>query len=496
MLFAPLLVFISLMAWALASPVGASPDDDFHLVSAWCASPNSSAYCLPGTNAQTRVVPEGLVRAPCFAHKPQVSAGCQDRVDFEAVPTTLTSRGNFVGAYPQVFYSVMGVLASSNIEASVMAMRMLTIFLFTALITALYVLLPARYRPALVWSWVLTTVPLGLFTLTSNNPSSWTIMGVGFGWLALLGYFETSPGRATIGYKIALGAIFTLCAFIAAGSRGDGAIYSVVAIAAASILAFSRSRRFLLEAILPIAVTMMCLGMYRFSRPVSSVTEGVSAGPTDLIGSLMRSLLDIPSLWMGVLGRQWGLGWLDTSMPGIVWLATLACFIGVGFIGVRWLTRRRLVVLVGGTLLLAFLPALLLAASGDNVGEDIQPRYILPLVVMFAGIAMLQTDRMQSMLTRAQWVLVAAALSAAQLISLHLNMQRYVSGIGNQSVNLNNDIQWWWGIPISPMAVWIVGSVAYSWLIFVVLRRVMRMSANESRSVPGVGKFAALQELR
>ncbi len=93
MMLAPLLVFVSLLAWALASPVASSPDDDFHLVSTWCASVNAEEYCLPGTDSESRVVPEGLVKSSCFAYKPEVSAGCQDDVDFTAGPTELTSRG-------------------------------------------------------------------------------------------------------------------------------------------------------------------------------------------------------------------------------------------------------------------------------------------------------------------------------------------------------------------------------------------------------------------
>lgn len=492
MMLAPLLVFVAMMAWALASPVASSPDDDFHLVSIWCSSPNSEEVCLPGKDSETRVVPETLVEAACFANKPEASAGCQKDLDFTSEPTTMTNRGNFVGAYPPVFYSVMGVFVSENIESSVLAMRTFTVLLFTALITALYLLLPAARRPALVWSWILTTVPLGLFILTSNNPSSWTTMGVGFGWIALLGYFETDAKQAGLGRKIALGAIFALCAFMAAGSRGDGALYSIVAIVAVGILTFSRSRRFLLEAILPLAVAVMCVAMYRFSRPVASVTEGLSSGESNFLASTIGNLLHVPSLWMGVLGKEWGLGWLDTSMPGVVWVAGLVCFIGVGFIGLKGLSTRRFLVLSGGALLLALLPAVLLAAAGNNVGENLQPRYVLPLVVMFAGIMTLSSNWLPNRLTRVQWVLVAAALSGTQLISLHINMQRYISGIDNQSVNLNRDIQWWWHLSLSPMAVWIIGAIAYSALIFVAMRELSRLPAKESQTASCADNGAVL----
>lgn len=472
------------MSWALSSPVGSSPDDDFHLVSIWCASPAGSEFCLPGTDSESRVVPPSLVEASCYAFKPEVSAGCQDPLDFEADPSKLTTRGNFVGAYPPYYYATMGVLASHDIVASVIAMRALNAFLFAALATVLYLLLPARRRPALVWSWVLTTVPLGLFILASNNPSSWTIMGVGFGWIALLGYLEADDYWERRGRKIALGAVFVLCALMAAGSRGDGAVYTILGILAVGILTFARTRRFLLDAILPVGVAIVCVFLYRFSRPVESVTGGVTSDSAGLLGTMFNKLLEVPSLWAGVLGREWGLGWLDTSMPAVVWLAGLACFIGVGFVAMRGVPARRLVVLLGGVLVLALLPAFVLTAAGDNVGDNMQPRYLLPIVVLFTGLAMLPSAHRPARLTRAQWILVATTLSVTQLISLHINMQRYISGTGDLGLDLNAGIQWWWQIPLSPMVVWIAGSAAFSGLLFITLEGLWRAQAAESEDLP------------
>jgi len=62
-------------------------------------------------------------------------------------------------------------------------------------------LLPLRRRSTLLWGWIVSIVPLGLFLIASNNPSSWALIGIGSAWLALLGYLETHGKR-----KIALGA--------------------------------------------------------------------------------------------------------------------------------------------------------------------------------------------------------------------------------------------------------------------------------------------------
>src|SRR5680860_1410536 len=74
---APLLAVLTLTAWAFASPVGASPDDDFHLASTYCALGGSDA-CQPGTQENTRLVSIAFDSARCYAQVSTESAACQD----------------------------------------------------------------------------------------------------------------------------------------------------------------------------------------------------------------------------------------------------------------------------------------------------------------------------------------------------------------------------------------------------------------------------------
>jgi hypothetical protein len=112
---APLLAYVALLAWAFASPIGAGPDDDYHLISTWCADGGSS-HCLPGSKDSTRTVPSAMTEIACFAQNPDRSAACQEavwpRLDGETVET---SRGNFVGEYPPVFYAVMRVFVTDDV---------------------------------------------------------------------------------------------------------------------------------------------------------------------------------------------------------------------------------------------------------------------------------------------------------------------------------------------------------------------------------------------
>ena len=476
-LLAPVLLFIALGAWALASPAGASPDDDFHLISTWCAT-GDSAHCLPGTGPDSRVVPAALVHVSCYAFDPNQSAACQKPYfAHKAVPDTLTSRGNFAGAYPPVYYAVMSWFVGGDIQTSALAMRLFNILLFVGLTTLVFALLPAGRRPTLLWGWLITTVPLGLFLIASNNPSGWAVTGVGTAWIALLGYFETDGRR-----RIGLGGAFALAVLMAAGSRGDSALYVIVAIGAVLVLKFARKRSFLLTSLLPLAAVAMALAFAITSHQVGGTTGTPVAGSVEpsmatgavglhSFGLVAYNLLNVPSLWAGVFGG-WGLGWLDTTMPAIVLWSSAATFIAVGFVGLARWDRRKAIVAAGVGVLLVLVPVSVLTASGNEVGEYVQPRYLLPLIVLLAGLLMLEPKGKPIRFTRGQLLLVACALSIGNLVALEANIRRYVTGIDAPGLNLDAGREWWWNLPFGPNLVWMVGSVAFAGVVFLAIREI------------------------
>ena len=238
---APLFAFIALVAWAFASPIGSSPDDDFHLASIWCANSANTSACRPGPTTAERFIPAEIKHSSCYAHQPDVTAACAARyLHSDSKPTVLTSRGNFLNQYPPVYYATMSLFVTSNIEVSVVTMRIVNILIFIGMGVGLYLLLPRFRRPALLWGWGLTVLPLGLFLISSNNPSSWAIIGIGSAWLALLGYFETTGRR-----RIGLAGLFLLAGIMAAGARSDAALYLVISIVVVAVLTAEKTRVFL-----------------------------------------------------------------------------------------------------------------------------------------------------------------------------------------------------------------------------------------------------------
>ncbi len=475
---APILAAVTLGAWAFASPVGSAPDDDYHLTSTWCALGGSEA-CEPGTQENTRRVSIAFDSVVCYAFESTQSAACQEDSGLALNgPKYETDRGNFQREYPGVYYGTMRMFAGDDLVRSALIMRLFNVALFVGLATALFALLSVSRRQTLLWGWLVSLVPLGVFLIPSNNPSAWAITGVGTAFLSLMGWFETAGRR-----RWALGALYVVGIVMAAGARGDAAIYAAGATVVASLLTAVLNRAWLLRAILPltglIAIILLFLsstqadvGVHGFTGGDPTITDavlGTGIGePTAGIGLAAYNLLMLPFLWTGVWGT-WALGWFDTQLPAIVPWSASAAFIVVGFAGLGLLNRRKLVGIAGILAVLVVLPVYVLTAGQDVVGTQLQPRYLLPLIVLFALTLTTVPSRMPSLrFSRAQTAAVLGALALSNFVALQVDIRRYVTGADLQGLNLGAGGEWWWrDFPVGPMAVWLIGSFAFMGLLAV-----------------------------
>ncbi len=498
----PLLALLSLTAWVFASPIGAGPDDDFHLVSSWCAGPTADETCIEYGEDASYQAPQALVEIACFAFDPTRSAACQgDDWSWSTDVLVETDRFNFAGTYPPTYYSVTGALTGDDIQGSAVLMRLLSVALFVGMVVALFLLLPVHRRPTLAWVFLLTAVPLGLFLFGTNNPSLWAWIGVGAAPLALIGYYETAGRR-----QAALGALVVLSTLMAAGSRSDAAMFVCLAIGAIMVIEFAHRRRFYLQSILPALSALVAVAFFASAylarggasgftgesfddaESGSTVENGPAANPGTAagagtapqlsgVGLLASNILNVPRLWTGVFGDRWGLGWLDTSMPALVPVATVAALVLVGTLGIARPSLRRALMIAGVVIVLVVLPVIVLQAGGIAVGEQVQPRYLLPLVALLVVLLTLAPAHRPLTLTRVQQFVVVVALASAQFVALHLNIRRYVTGIDESGPNLDAGVEWWWAGPVSPNAVWLLGSLAFTLLVTVLVTRLASASS-------------------
>jgi len=450
---APLALLVALLAWGVSSPPGSSPDEDYHMGSIWCANGPIDGRCETTGDETTRELPGDVVQAAaCFAFHSGQAATCP--LDESSMVPTI--RGNWLdNGYPPVFYAVMSTFVGPDLSVSIIVMRSFNALLYVGVLVALFFLLPLRMRHLLVWGALVAIVPLGTFLIPSVNPSSWSILQASGLWLATWGFFQQTGKR-----KIGLAALAVLLMVIGAGARSDSAAYGVLAVAVAVVLGWRKDKRFLLELILPVALVAIAAGLF-----LTSGQSGVLTAETErtqgLYSLIVANLQLLPGLWTGALG-SWGLGWFDTPLPPLVWTTSVSVAVAVAFWGLKKGTPRKWLALAGVSAGLIVVPLYILVREGLLVGTGVQPRYVYPMMIIFAGVALVGTRRATLSMSRMQLAILATGLTVANSLALHINMRRYITGLDGTGVNLDRDAEWWWNTPISPMTVWIGGSVAFA----------------------------------
>ncbi|MFT4260666.1 DUF2142 domain-containing protein [Microbacterium sp.] len=454
-ILAPLLLFATLTAWSLSSAVASSPDDDFHVASIWCGLGDRADLCEdPEDGSTARLIPTPLTTATCFARDYELSAACWDPT---VTGLSRAERANVDGLYPRLFYAAMATMATTDIPTSVLTMRIVNSAFATALLTLVFFALPRRLRTPYVIGAGVAVVPLGLFVLASTNPSSWAYLSAATVWITLYGAIQTTGKQ-----RLLLASLAVFGAVIGAGARADSAAYAVFGAGIAIVLSLRRSwRELIFPAIVAAVITAVAAAFYLGAKQGDAVVTGLSRERAALSPAKhVSNLLNIPELWRGAFGG-WPLGWIDTPMPGIVPFLAFGVFCGTLFLGLRKTDWRKGFALALAFLALVMVPFILLAQSHTVVGDLVQPRYILPLLVIATGIGALGTT------LRTEWnplitTIVVASLSVAGGFALYFNMRRYTTGLDELGLV---QVEWWWDAAPTPAIVLAIGVVAFTGLI-------------------------------
>lgn len=452
------LLALFLGAWAFASPIGSSPDEDYHLASIWCVQGDRDGACEVSADGRSVGIPPQVKNAPCFAFDETVSGACQssDYV-FDDESLVLTDRGNFgdhAGEYPSGFYRVMSLFVGPDVERSVIMMRLVNVLLAVVLLGATFLASGVRARRSLVATVTVTLVPLGAFIIPSVNPSSWAVLSAMMLFVGVFGFLTAARSWQVL----VLAIISTVAVAMAAGSRADASIYAIVAIGAASVVAATTrhlGKSFLLRMILPLVLVVVSAVSYLTAGQASAAGQAAGRGPSAFVFVAWEAL----NYWVGALGMS-PLGWLDTPMSAIVWVSTTAAFFAVLFVAVghvgRW--RGAMVGLVALTGVL--LPTYIEATAAQPLGS-VQARYIYPLLLILAAAATLSTETRAFVLMPVQRWLVVCAVGAAGTVALYETIRRYITGNDIAGARLVHAEWWWSDLVLSAESVWVVGSIAF-----------------------------------
>jgi len=441
----PLAFFMTLIAWALTSPVGSSPDDDYHLSSIWCAGGERAGVCeMDPSDPSVRLLPESVAYAhECFASDGRVTAACSESLTNELV---ITERVNDIqGLYPTGFYRTLGLFVGPDQQRSVLVMR-----LFNAAVAAAFLLLAVRVlvpaiRSAVVVVFVVVLVPLGLFLLPSTNPSSWTITGITFLWAFGLALAQRTNWRSRRTWIIAAATV--LAAVMAITSRVDAAAYVVVTVAVVfALTGWRRLRRSgTSAAVLGVLAVAGAVQFVTFGPPGSGIAGGMG-GTTPGPGLLLTNIVYLPVYLSGAVGGM-SLGWNDTFLPPLVFVFGVLALGALTYRGLVKMPPRKAVAAGLALAALVLVPLTFLQREGLGVGEVVQARYLLPLIIVLFAVLSVRLPlrgRRASGLelpSAAAWAL-GIGMAASGSLSLWVHAHRYASGAERGLFDIDLVLEW------------------------------------------------------
>lgn len=451
-------LFVCLGAWAISSPVGGSPDEDYHLASIWCPRYLDAGQCDPTWTRNERVsveVPSAVKdSSACFAFKPQKSAECTDWLsDSEQVRTTRFDEGG----YPIGYYQFQHVFVGPDVHHSVVVMRLVNVALVLGGLSGVMVLARRDVARVLFVGAVAAWVPMGIYFVSSVNPSAWAIGGCLIYAGSLLGA-ASSTGRR----RRALLVFAVYGALLAGLSRGDSAFYIFV-ISLAAWFFIPRLRQ-----CLSVVVTSVICSAYGL---VSVLSTGQAAAlssdggwPTDQGSSLFRIALANFNSLPEYFGSMWGLnsgpGWVDVALSGWSTLTMLALFGGLVLVGTK---RARIRNILSATIVLgaiAGIPVVTMTIRRVHPLTYYQGRYMLPLLAVLLLFWLFKWDAKGSSLSGGQVALVLITSGIAHAAALRRLILRYASGIDGPWPGGLRTPQWWpWSV--GPKTVLMVAVVLF-----------------------------------
>lgn len=502
------LLWMALAAWAISSPVGASPDEDYHLAMLYCAA--GEADCTT----------EGVRAGPCYAMKPELSASCA----MYASRTSPDVTGIVPGHYPPLYYAVMSTFVGPTVGDTTLTIRLINVTLTVLVLVASVALTAPVLRLAVGLSW-LAAVPLGLYFLTSVNPTAWSILALAGMWGPLLTWLTAPSGpgvvwsgghwrRQTLAQLLFIGVL----AAMGLGARSETALWLplIAGVLALFALPWPLTRRFwadprLLRLALPVVLLLLSavtLLVYsgakadRFAEGVATADSPAYRG-WQIVQQTINSVLGVLGL-PGVPGS--GLGTYDVPVPAVAAASVTAALAGLVLIGLGAMYTRKALAL--GALSLLGLATTAFLWSQYN-WEYFQPRYFLPLLFVFVGLSLLPglararrwpATPMAPRITDVQFAVVLAGMAGANAMALLSTILRYVRGVQYQPTRdpvterspiispggLTDLLPDWWLGPVSPLTTWVLGSITFTialglgWLFLTTRPTVVRRAAPPS----------------
>jgi len=465
-----LLLFLTFAAWSFASAVGGSPDEDYVLTSIWCGTEGNPPHCRKDPNRPNAMILPIMAAEPslCLRQLGQdYSAACQQEIYGQEISTDLFNQG----LYPNTYLDTLRVFVGSDVEASVVKMRIFNSFLAAVLITVAVSLDWRRSADSFI-AWLVVAAPVTIYFIASLNASSWTLIGTTCFTIATL---TALKNRSTVKIWLPATVLALVSIWLTNASRSEGIL--TLAIIFVAIIAFEFKPTTIVFNVQTVvtalsSVVALALLYFRLADKIKSAivfrdsveeySGEFAIGGTNL---LINNILNLPRFFMGFFGR-WGLGWFEIELSPTIWLSSLeATLIVFAYSLLRSSKSEKKLLL---TLCIFLCSAVLYVHQKElvPVGIENQPRYFLPL---FLGIVIIATYRKNQSFPK--WLLRTVAILAivANSFALRETIRRYTTGQDVlTSKSLNQPFEWWWKFGPQPETIWLVGTLTFIFLFILI----------------------------
>jgi len=462
-------LFLTMLTWAFASPLGSTSDEWYHLGSIWCANGVDGTDCLdfnePGENGYYTGV-AAIEDGSCFLDNAAEYVRCETAAAIK-YPT------NFK-LYPSSFYRVMNIFVTSHPTLSVLAMRLVNGLIAVALFAGVLMVSKQRERLAWLTGYIFTLLPMTLYLTASIHPSGWAITGTSTSWLFLHNaIFTPREQKKKRNWSIALWVFSSLLVF---ASRYDAFMFVLFSNFVVLVIAFKIFERFRIF-YLAIAVVLGSVALYLTSRVNQMVSwifdfpleqpKGWNKTSTWLTHYLIETpWVVIQSLGVEDLGHRIAYN-QSVRLPGVVWIFGIALLGSVLIISAIRCSVEQVVFLIVSYLLLAFV---VLSFNGrlDRDLFKLSGRYVLPIFSFIIGYSIyLSKSPFQLIEIRRLRTILISMLSVIHALSLYAVTETNVDGQSHslELIHLDSNGWWWTGFPIGPNFLVVIGSISFVWFL-------------------------------
>lgn len=451
---AAVLFFLTLMCWAIASPIGSGPDADYHLSSIWCGWGENENLCKNrGFNGNQYVAEVPFMFQMCNSRPIEYFPECPE---ITSRPETQILRTAF-SAQQNLYYKVLRIFASEEPNQSVLVMRFINSFLASFIFWGLLKFTSGKIRFGVLTSWTIGLVPVAIQYFSNINPRGWATLAVMSSWAFLAQSLERKKGSRQ---QIILGAFFALTAFLAISTRIDATVFvvftsSVVILWRMYTCSLLKPRQ-IAFGLLGVSFTALLVRQIPYVGDRLALSYPVSFPLKQFL--LMQFTFgpeSIVSSWGYRIGQQ-GNG---PGFTGLVGTGLAAAAIALALRNSKFI-QKSLVFLV-----LLFL--YLVTIRGSAIIQTLVPasgEYVLGLsVFLIAMIIYTSQSDVQLFDSQSGKRIIISLLTISHLIAFYSYFEYYTkrgTGTGVYQ-NLSLDQQWWWTTSVNPNLVFYIGAISF-----------------------------------